>query len=149
MKDEIKTLIKEALANLPYELVGANELDSYISKIIEKAELILWVRGTLEGVVAFYCNDVGNKHAYITMVAVHPKSRGKGIGRSLVVAALESMTARGFEKCGLRVHKENLEARTLYRSLGFKDIGDDGDYTSMERLIDAEMTNKSTHPAGR
>ena len=148
MKDRIKTLIEEALANLPYELVAASELDGYISKIIEKAELILWMRGTLEGIIAFYCNDARNKYAYITMVAVRTKSRGKGIGRSLVVAALESMSARGFEKCGLRVHKKNLEARNLYLSFGFKEIGDDGDYINMERLIDAEMTNKAPRHVG-
>jgi ribosomal-protein-alanine N-acetyltransferase len=59
----------------------------------------------------------------IADLAVDPTSRRKGIGRSLLVHALEEATQLGAERALLEVRKSNEYARNLYMSLGFSEIG--------------------------
>ncbi|HHS97608.1 MAG TPA: GNAT family N-acetyltransferase [Chloroflexi bacterium] len=56
-------------------------------------------------------------------VAVHPDWRGRGIGRALVEAALETVEQRGGAWVGLEVREDNLVARRLYERLGFEPVG--------------------------
>lgn len=52
-------------------------------------------------------------------LAVDPERRGKGIGRSLVSAAVAEAKDRGARRLTLRVLGSNTQARDLYSSLGF------------------------------
>lgn len=61
--------------------------------------------------------------AEIGNVAVEPRSRGHGLGRRLVEAALERVRRRGARECFLEVRESNLEARTLYAKCGFAVVG--------------------------
>ena len=55
---------------------------------------------------------------------VDPKMRRKGIGRQLVVHALEAaQRLRGLKQVRLAVVEANRPARHLYESLGFKVYG--------------------------
>ena len=76
-----------------------------------------------EGVAGF----IGVKHVadetHVMTVAVLPKSRGRGHGRSLVVAALESPATQKSLRVHLEVRPSNTAARTLYASLGFVETG--------------------------
>lgn len=56
---------------------------------------------------------------YIDYVGVEPTARGRGVGRSLVGAALEELGRRGVDAAHLTVRESNDHARRLYRSLGF------------------------------
>ena len=56
-------------------------------------------------------------------VAVHPRWRGRSIGRALVEAALEEIAARGGTWVGLEVREDNPAARRLYEGLGFETVG--------------------------
>ena len=63
-------------------------------------------------------------------VAVVPAARGRGIGRALVVGALDHAAARGRERVSLSVAESNPVAAGLYRSLGFTEVRrDDGGIT--------------------
>ena len=53
------------------------------------------------------------------MIAVDPAGQGRGLGRSLTVAGLESIHARGFTLGILYVDADNTKAVSLYLSLGF------------------------------
>jgi len=57
-------------------------------------------------------------------VAVHPRWRGRSIGRALVEAALEEIASRGGAWVGLEVRADNAAARRLYERLGFEPVGE-------------------------
>lgn len=55
-------------------------------------------------------------------LAVLPESRGRGVGRALLVAAEERARARGCSKLTLEVREDNARARGLYEERGFRDF---------------------------
>jgi ribosomal protein S18 acetylase RimI-like enzyme len=134
IKERMETLLLEVQSLADFEIVPPDQVHHYVEKICTEADIILWTREVLEGFVAFYCNDPA-RGAFITMVVVRPESRKKGIAKALVSAALTAIQSRDFKQCGLRVHKRNIVAANLYRSLGFEDAGEDGEFIKMERTF--------------
>lgn len=65
----------------------------------------------------------------IYVIAVNPDFQGRGLGRELVLAGLEHLAARGLDHAMLYVDRDNVEARSLYRALGFTDDHVDRAYT--------------------
>lgn len=59
----------------------------------------------------------------ITNVAVHPNSRGKGIGKYLMEKLIFVLKNKGCTDITLEVRKSNIIAQNLYKSLGFKEEG--------------------------
>lgn len=59
---------------------------------------------------------------YLDSLAVFPEYRGRGIAHSLIQCAAEKAHALG-KPLGLLCEPENRPAETLYKSLGFKTIG--------------------------
>ena len=57
----------------------------------------------------------------IYVIAVDPAFQGRGLGRQLVLAGLESLWDRGVSEGMLYVDHDNEAARKLYFSLGFLD----------------------------
>ena len=60
---------------------------------------------------------------YVDNVAVFPEARRQGVGRKLMEALLQAAAARGGEFLSLEVRPSNLEALSLYRGLGFREVG--------------------------
>ncbi len=60
---------------------------------------------------------------YLDSIGILPEFRGRGIGRSLLLAMKERAFAAGHPCVGLLVDVENPEAERLYLSLGFKQVG--------------------------
>jgi ribosomal protein S18 acetylase RimI-like enzyme len=56
-------------------------------------------------------------------VAVHPYWQRRGIGRALMQRALEEAATRQGQWVGLEVRDGNEVARSLYRGLGFREVG--------------------------
>lgn len=56
----------------------------------------------------------------IYVVAVHPDYQGKGLGRAIVIEAMEYLAGVGCRDCILYVDTSNPSALELYRSLGFE-----------------------------
>ena len=61
--------------------------------------------------------------ASVTNVAVSPAYRKKGYGEALVVAAKEEAKAAGAESIFLEVRMSNIPAISLYKKLGFEELG--------------------------
>ncbi len=84
----------------------------------------------VDGVIAGYVL-IGNPtplpaSAHVQMIrglAVAPGHQGRGIGRTLVDAAIEEATSRGAVKLSLRVLDTNDGARRLYAAAGFESEG--------------------------
>ncbi len=58
--------------------------------------------------------------AYVRMIGVDPAYRGLGLGKAVLVAALDYLTKRGIEQVELLVDSSNDPAQRLYESLGFR-----------------------------
>jgi ribosomal protein S18 acetylase RimI-like enzyme len=64
---------------------------------------------------------------YLAELYVAPASRGQGLGRALMEAALHQARDRGADTMDIGVDEPDLAARRLYESLGFTNrAGDDG-----------------------
>jgi ribosomal protein S18 acetylase RimI-like enzyme len=65
---------------------------------------------------------------YLAELYVVPESRGRGLGRALMTAAIELARARGADRMELGTSEEDVAARALYESLGFgnRERGPDG-----------------------
>ena len=61
--------------------------------------------------------------AHIATIAIHPAFRRRGIGRRLLVVALEDAAIHGATKVYLEVRRNNLTAQKLYEQFGFKVTG--------------------------
>ncbi len=56
---------------------------------------------------------------YLAELYVSPEHRGGGLGRALMVAAIEAARARGADYMDLGTSEDDTTARALYVSLGF------------------------------
>jgi [ribosomal protein S18]-alanine N-acetyltransferase len=61
--------------------------------------------------------------AHITIVAVHPNHRRKGLGHLLLYSLLVRACQRGMERATLEVRISNQSAIALYQTYGFKIAG--------------------------
>ena len=69
--------------------------------------------------------------SYLAELYVVPGSRGRGLGRALMEAAIEAARARGSDHMDLGTSEDDVAARSLYESLGFinREGGPDGPIT--------------------
>ncbi len=70
---------------------------------------------------------------HVQNVAVHPQHRGRGLGRFLVEEALELGRAARCLGAFLEVRESNTNARQLYVSMGFREVGKRKRYYSRPR----------------
>jgi ribosomal protein S18 acetylase RimI-like enzyme len=67
--------------------------------------------------------DVREPHPYLEALLVHPAYRSRSIGSQILEASEELVRSRGRHQLGLAVAVDNSRARTLYRRLGYRDLG--------------------------
>lgn len=80
----------------------------------------LWQAADLH---AMACGWLIVDELHITLVAVDPRWRRRGLGRLLLAALLKRSAQLGAERATLEVATGNSAALGLYRSLGFRDAG--------------------------
>lgn len=132
LEAQISDLITRATNGEPSRLIGEKILSEYAGKISSLTELNFWATsGRIEAIVATYANDPDRNNAFITLVAVSPQHRKKGLAKSLITATLASLSARGFKRCSLEVRSCNVEAVKLYYSIGFQNSGPSTDILRM------------------
>lgn len=133
ISDQIKSLILEEQPRQGGHFVRNVDMDTYLAKLGEKAEIVSDViDGHCRGFVVFYCNDVNTRKAFITFVMVDPRDRGVGIGQALVDFVFSVARSKGFNSCQLEVSKSNQPAYNLFRSKGFQLVEDRGEIYLME-----------------
>jgi ribosomal-protein-alanine N-acetyltransferase len=74
-------------------------------------------------VVGYLCLWAVADEVHVTNLAVDPGWRGKGVGRLLLGALLAHHRVLGARRAFLEVRPANVEARRLYESLGFREVG--------------------------
>ncbi len=65
----------------------------------------------------------GGGEGDIQTIAVAPHARRRGLGRALMLALIGEARNRGAREVFLEVRADNPGAQTLYRALGFEEIG--------------------------
>ena len=71
-------------------------------------------------VVGYAVTGRAGSRGYLQRLAVDPHVQGRGLGRALVVDALEWLRRRGVTNTVVNTQVENERALTLYRSVGFQ-----------------------------
>lgn len=84
-------------------------------------------RGKLIGYVLVLFRE-GTSLARLYSIAVDPRHRGKGAGRNLLAAAERASAEAQCAYLRLEVRRDNVESIRLYRSAGFRKMGEVGDY---------------------
>jgi mycothiol synthase len=64
----------------------------------------------------------------IFVIGVRPDRHGERLGRNITVAGLDHLARRGFDVGMLYVESDNVPARRLYESLGFRPDHEDVAY---------------------
>ena len=80
------------------------------------------------GLIGFAGVMVVGEEAHVTNLLVDPDARGRGVGRSLMVALIEAAVADGARHLALEVRSKNEAARALYDGLGLVPVGVRPDY---------------------
>jgi ribosomal protein S18 acetylase RimI-like enzyme len=121
----MKAMIRAEQESQAGRFVAQADLEAYLEKLDARAEVVAeMAAGRCRGFVAFYCNNLETRRAFITLILVSPEDRGSGVGRALVSRALEVCRERGFTSCGLEVQSDNAAALSLYASLGFVPVSE-------------------------
>lgn len=112
-----------------YEEQAERSLAAFVERICETAThftLGAFDGEELIGTVAF-TREAGVKMRHkgvITAMYVAPERRGRGVGRALLLSAIERARAQpGMEQIHLAVVTRNVAARALYMALGFAVYG--------------------------
>jgi ribosomal-protein-alanine N-acetyltransferase len=79
--------------------------------------------GFVDGRGGFVLARVAADEAEVLTLAVMPEARRAGLGRALMVAAMEAAVVRGAAAMLLEVAEGNGAARGLYAALGFSVVG--------------------------
>jgi ribosomal-protein-alanine N-acetyltransferase len=84
-------------------------------------------------IVGYYVIWLVFEQVHIQNIATHPDYRRRGIGRYLLVEALDRARKAGARQAQLEVRESNTAARDLYVSMGFEEIGQRKGYYSRPR----------------
>jgi [ribosomal protein S18]-alanine N-acetyltransferase len=93
-----------------------------------KAGYSCWVHDSAGQVSGYYVLMMGPDEAHMLNIAVSPDWRSQGLGRNLVLHAVDSARDRHAHLLFLEVRLSNDIARKLYVDLGFEDIAIRKDY---------------------
>jgi ribosomal protein S18 acetylase RimI-like enzyme len=76
--------------------------------------------GWVTGVVL--TSFVGPETGHITQLGVIPQAQGQGLGRELLVRAMDALYKNGAKRVSLTVTAANVAAVELYRQVGFREV---------------------------
>jgi putative acetyltransferase len=119
----VRALFREYEASLPFDLSFQNfeeELKGLPGRYAAPSGRILLARhgGAFVGCVAL--RQIGEGVCEMKRLFVQPSLRGKGIGKALARAIIEQARRIGYKRMRLDTVLE--PAKSLYRSLGFREI---------------------------
>jgi len=79
-------------------------------------------------VVAYIASRINVDELHINNIGVREESRRRGLGRTLLGAALDAGASRGARLAVLEVRAGNAAAQALYRGFGFEVVGERRNY---------------------
>lgn len=134
------------------EDVSSNDLISYLrhTSIADKVNLLEYSEKVIQRAIFFvarknsniigmnivYMNDSQNCNAYITYIHVKEEYRNRGIGKKLLLAAIDQARSNKFTTISLEVRKENTNAKNLYSRLNFRIYQETDKSFFMQKVIE-------------
>ncbi len=103
------------------------QYEALLAKIHAYGDFVAAYQNGPVGYAALYANDMENRTAYFTLLAVSPHCQKMGIGEGLMQAGLKLARSRGMRAAKLEVKKDNSGAIRLYERLGFVRLCDAGE----------------------
>lgn len=115
---------------------GAEEFD--VQSYLDDPDKVIFLAFTgNEPIGQIRLHKFWNGYAYIDDISVEPEYRGEGIGRALMLCAIEWARSRGFSGIMLETQDNNVAACRLYERCGFKLRGFDTNlYKALEPHTD-------------
>ena len=83
-----------------------------------------WVLATRDRIVAHGVLSAAVGEAHVLTLCVHPDFRRAGYGRRMLRHLLDKAARNDARECFLEVRPSNSEARQLYMSMGFTQVGE-------------------------
>lgn len=135
-RKEVEALLNDVQKDFTPSLSETVDLAEYSSKLVDKAIIIPnYNEKYLNAICAIYANDYFHWKAYLTMLAVHSESRGKGIAKKLIQRAEIELIQKGFKSLSLEVYANNSQALSLYENCGFSVHDKSGDSIFMIKYL--------------
>ena len=94
----------------------------------QRAGYECWVLATRDRIVAHGVLSAGAEEAHVLTICVHPDFRRQGYGRRMLRHLLDKGYRKNASVCFLEVRSSNAEARQLYLSMGFVQVGERRQY---------------------
>lgn len=91
--------------------------------IKHRKNVLLVAQQANEELVGYLLIKINRVSARIYSIAVHPDCQGQGVGRKLVIEALQRIAETNIATVRLEVRSKNYAAIMLYQSLGFVKSG--------------------------
>lgn len=124
----------EAACYPPQQAYSRDEYRYALTKA--KAVNLVLEEDRIVGFVGAYHHRT-HRLGHVYTVNVHPKERGRRLGRLLLAACEARLHALGMTRCALEVNVENEEAIRLYERAGYARIRRIQDYYTQYRVNDA------------
>lgn len=124
-------MILEPMTETTAPLVAALEAESFSTPWSENsigAELdnpyAIWLTALEGDALAGYLGvQFGPDGGDIMTIATAPEFRGKGVAKALIAATADKLREKGLSWLTLEVRPSNTAAISLYRAMGFRDVG--------------------------
>jgi ribosomal protein S18 acetylase RimI-like enzyme len=80
-----------------------------------------WLDGEPVGMLRLHLDPAS---VFINSFRVHPRSRGRGYGRQILMGVIDRLLAEGWKQIMIEVATDNSVALSLYESCGFQKVAE-------------------------
>ena len=139
-----------ALSCLKLDALALNGLwtsDHWERELSDPQRICIGIAASADTLLAMACGWVVLDELQITVLAVDPEQRRRGLGRAVLQKLLVDASNAGVRQAILDVAEDNLAANSLYSSFGFQTIGRRARYyrdgkDALIRSLDVQRKNK-------
>lgn len=120
-KQELYVFLKEVEKDFITPLSAKVNLVDYTEKVFVLSEILcLKDKNKIVGCIIFYCNNLKEKFAYISLLVIRNEYRGRGYSTLLLKKVILFLKKRDIKM--VQVHTESMIACKLYEKIGFRCI---------------------------
>ena len=113
-----------------------SSLKYYADKFCQNAHVVqICCDNNVIGFASYYCNDLDNKNAFLSMIIILSQYQSMGAGSALLKYILEDCKSAGMEHLLLEVDKQNRSAIEFYLKKGFVFLDKENDKSFFMSLI--------------